>query len=119
MLRTQPDEARASWRYVRCAPRKIRKVADSIRNRPVAEAMESLSFMPQRGAEILRKLLTAAIASAREKQLGDVDTLVINKVMVDKGPNNRRWRPRAMGRATRINKFTSHVHLFVTPAGNK
>ena len=114
MLKTDLNEARASYKFARIAPRKVRKVADLIRNKPVPEAMEILAFLPQRGAGVLRKLLTAAIASARERQLGDVDTLFVTKVMVDKGPNNRRWRPRAMGRATRINKFTSHVHLFVS-----
>jgi len=113
MLNTEAFEVRASGRFIRIAPRKVRKVADMIRSQPVAEALEMLTFSKSRGARVLRKLLESAIASASEQNLGDVDSLVISRVMVDKGPNNRRWRPRAMGRATRINKFTSHVHLFV------
>jgi len=113
MLRTDEFEVRATNRFVRIAPRKVRIVADLIRQKSVPEAMEILSFTPKRGARVLQKLLTSAIASAREQQLGDVDNLVVSKVMVDQGPNIKRWRPRAMGRATRINKFTSHIHVFV------
>jgi large subunit ribosomal protein L22 len=113
MLKTEANEVRASAKFIRIAPRKVRKVANLIRNQTVPQAMETLTFLPNRGAEVLKKLLTSAVASAQERNLGDLDTLVVNKIMVDKGPNQRRWRPRAMGRATRINKFTSHVHLFV------
>ncbi len=116
MLRTNENEVRASGRYMRIAPRKVRIAADMIRGRNVPVALELLTFKPNRGAQVLKKLLTAAIASAQEQNLGDVDKLVVSKVMVDQGPNMKRWRPRAMGRATRINKFTSHVHLFVANA---
>lgn len=116
MLETSPFETRATGRFVRIAPRKVRVVADLIRNKPVPEALELLAFTPKRGAAVLRKLLYSAVANARGKNLGDVDNLVVTKVMVDKGPNQRRWRPRAMGRATRINKFTSHIHVFVADA---
>ncbi len=117
MLRTTSFEARASGRHLRIAPRKVRKVADMIRKQKVTTAIELLTFTKVRGARVLKKILTSAIASAREKNLGDVDTLVVSKVMVDKGPVSKRWLPRAMGRATRINKFSCHVHLFVAPAG--
>lgn len=113
MTRIESYEVRASGKFIRMAPRKIRKVADAIRKMPVTQAIEVLTYAKQRGAGVLKKLLTSAIASAREKNLGDVDTLIISKVMVDKGPVQKRWLPRAMGRATKINKFTSHVHLFV------
>lgn len=113
MLRTEANEARASGRFIRVAPRKVRKVADMIRNMSVPEAIEALTFTPTTGAEVLKKLLNAAVSAAKDKNLGDVDRLVVSKVMVDKGPVLKRWRPRAMGRATRINKFTSHVHVFV------
>jgi large subunit ribosomal protein L22 len=113
MLRTDSNEVRASARFVRIAPRKVRIAADMVRGKTVPLALELLTFTPNRGAQVLKKLLTAAIASAQEKNLGDIDKLTVSKVMVDKGPNQRRWRPRAMGRATRINKFTSHIHLFV------
>ncbi len=113
MLRTEHNEVRASAKFVRIAPRKVRIVADMVRGKRVPEALELLAFTPNRGAEVLRKILNSALASAEEKNLGDVDNLVITKVMVDQGPNMKRWRPRAMGRATRINKFSSHIHVFV------
>jgi len=113
MLRTDDFEARATGKFVGIAPRKARIVADMIRGKRVPEALEILAFTPRRGAVVLRKLLFSAVANAKEQNLGDVDNLVVSKIMVDKGPNQRRWRPRAMGRATRINKFTSHIHVFV------
>ena len=116
MLQTSDNEVRASARYVRIAPRKARIAADLIRNKSVTEALEILAFTKNRGAQVMRKVLDSAVASANEQNLGDIDNLIVSKVMVDKGPNARRYRPRAMGRATRINKFTSHIHLFVADA---
>ncbi|MEC8024305.1 MAG: 50S ribosomal protein L22 [Myxococcota bacterium] len=116
MLQTSDNEVRASARFVRIAPRKARIAADMIRNKPVTEAIEILAFTKNRGAQVMRKVLDSAVASANEQNLGDLDNLIVSKVMVDKGPNSRRYRPRAMGRATRINKFTSHIHLFVADA---
>ena len=118
MLRTEDFEARATGRFVRVAPRKVRIVADMIRGKQVHEALEILAFTPRRGAQVLRKLLYSAVANAKEQNVGDVDNLIVSKVMVDQGPNYKRWRPRAMGRATRVNKFTSHVHVFVAD-GNR
>lgn len=113
MQNTNEFEVRASAKFVRIAPRKLRMVADMVRGRKVSEALELLSFSKKGSAKVIKRILSSAVASATEQNLGDVDNLVVSKVMVDKGPNNRRWRPRAMGRATRINKFTSHIHLFV------
>ena len=113
MLKTDSFEVRATGKFMRIAPRKVRKVADMIRRQPVTQAIETLTFTKNRGAEVLKKLLNSAIASAREKNLGDIDKLIVSKVMIDKGPSLKRWRPRAMGRATKINKFRSHVHVFV------
>ena len=113
MLRKDDNEARATGKYVGIAPRKARIVADMIRGKKVPEALELLAFTPRRGAVVLRKLLFSAVANAKVQNLGDVDNLVVTKIMVDKAANQKRWRPRAMGRATRINKFTSHIHIFV------
>jgi large subunit ribosomal protein L22 len=113
MLQTAEFEVRASARFVRIAPRKVRIVADMVRGKSVPQALELLAFTPNRGAKVLHKILSSALASAQEQNLGDVDKLVITKVMVDQASNMKRWRPRAMGRATRINKFSSHIHLFV------
>jgi large subunit ribosomal protein L22 len=116
MLQTVEGEARATGRFVRIAPRKARIVADLIREKPVSEALEILAFTKKRGAMVLRALLDSAVANARVKYKADVDSLVVTRIMVDQGPASRRFRPRAMGRASRVNKFTSHIHIFVADA---
>ena len=113
MAEQSTNEARAIGRFVRIAPRKVRIVADLVRGKHVAEAVEILAFTKKRGAAILRKLLDSAVANARSHNIGDVDKLVVTRVFVDQGPASRRFRPRAMGRASRVNKFTSHIHIFV------
>ncbi len=118
MTDSLPNEARASGHFVRIAPRKARIVADLIRKKPVAQAIEILAFTNKRGAQVLRKLLDSAVANAKVKNVGDVDRLVVTRITVDQGPAYRRFRPRAMGRASRVNKFTSHIHIVVADAGN-
>jgi len=85
-------------------------IADLVRGRDAAEAIQLLQFTMKSGAPILRKIIESAVANA-QKSGADVDTLFVSKAAVDKGPNkfNRRWRPRAMGRATRITKGISHI----------
>jgi large subunit ribosomal protein L22 len=106
-------EARAVLRYCRIAPRKARIVANMIRGRNVEEAISLLEFTPKRGAKIVRKVLHSAIANAEDVGDVDVDRLYVKRVMVDQGPTLRRYRPRAQGRAYRINKKTSHISLVV------
>ncbi len=118
MTDTLQNGATASGRFVRIAPRKARIVADLIRKKPVAQALEILAFTNKRGAQVLRKLLDSAVANAKAKKVGDVDQLVVSHITVDQGPAYRRFRPRAMGRASRVNKFTSHIHIVVSDAGN-
>lgn len=104
--------SKASAMFARIAPRKARKIADMVRGRPAAEAIRLLEFTMQSGAPILRKIILSAVANAQTKDpQQDVDALFISKATVDKGPNRqmRRWRPRAMGRATRIEKGVSHI----------
>jgi large subunit ribosomal protein L22 len=85
-------------------------IADLVRGRDAAEAIQLLQFTQKSGAPVVRKIIESAVANAR---LGgaDVDLLFVSKATVDKAPNkfNRRWRPRAMGRATRITKGVSHI----------
>ena len=104
-------EVRAVARFVRISPRKIRLVMDRIRGKKVEEAVNMLSFAPQKGARILKKLLDSAVANALENSGLDVDTLYVMRVYADEGPILKRWRPRAQGRATRIRKRTSHLTI--------
>jgi large subunit ribosomal protein L22 len=85
-------------------------IADLVRGRGAAEAIQLLQFTLKSGAPVLRKLIESAVANARQDG-ADVDTLFISKATVDKAPNKhfRRWRPRAMGRATRVTKGISHI----------
>ncbi len=106
-------ESSATLRFARIAPRKVRVVAELIRGKPVDEAVNILMFTPRGPAPVLKKLLVSAIANAEDKSKGNLDTdaLRVKEVAVDQGPTLKRWRPRAMGRATRINKRTSHIRI--------
>ena len=87
-------------------------VVDLVRGRSANEALQLLQFTVKAGAPVVLKLIESAVANARQQSPGtDVDTLVVSKATADKGPNkhNRRWRPRAMGRATRITKGVTHI----------
>lgn len=104
-------EAKASMKYLRIAPRKVQMVIDMIRGKQVEEALNLLSFTPKRACAPVKKLLLSAVANAKQRGAADVDELIVSRCYVNKGPNLRRFKPRAMGRATRIDKTTSHVHL--------
>jgi large subunit ribosomal protein L22 len=100
----------ASARFSRIAPRKARMIADLVRGRDAAEAIQLLQFTQKSGAPVIRKVIESAVANARQGG-ADIDLLFVSKATVDKAPNkfNRRWRPRAMGRATRVTKGVSHI----------
>ena len=102
-------EIRAKARFVRISPQKIRLVMGQVRGKRVEEALNLLSFPPQKGAKILKKLLDSAVANAQQNADVDVDALYIARIYADEGPTLKRWRPRAQGRATRIRKRTSHL----------
>ncbi|HDZ90836.1 MAG: 50S ribosomal protein L22 [Deltaproteobacteria bacterium] len=102
-------EIRAKARFVRISPQKIRLIMGQVRGKRVEEALNMLSFAPQRGAGILKKLLDSAVANAQQNADIDVDSLYISRIYADEGPTLKRWRPRAQGRATRIRKRTSHL----------
>ena len=98
--------------YLRVAPRKVRLVADEVRGLPVGDALAILKFTPQAAAKPLAKLLRSAVANAEQKGgRVDVDALVVKTLTVDQGPKMRRFMPRAMGRAYRVEKKTSHVYV--------
>lgn len=108
--------ATAKLRYVRIAPRKMRVIANMIRGQKVTSAINSLRFTAKSGSRELFKLLVSAVANAEDKGDVDVDELIVKTIMVDQGPTLKRWRPRAHGRATSIQKKTSHVLVEVAPA---
>ena len=115
LLGDQPG-AFASARYQRITPMKARRVVDMVRGMPTDEALAILQFAPQAASETVYKVLESAIANAVSTEGLDRDDLVVSVAMVDEGPTMKRWRPRAQGRATRINKRTSHITLVVQPA---
>lgn len=104
-------EVKAIAKYIRVSPRKTRLVANTVKGRKVGEALSYLKFTPKRSARIISKVLRSAIANAEQNPNVDVDTLFIKEILVDQGPTLKRFRPRAMGRATRILKRTSHVKV--------
>ncbi|MBP9989677.1 MAG: 50S ribosomal protein L22 [Ruminococcus sp.] len=108
-------EATAKVTYVRIAPRKVKIVLDIIRNKPCDEAMAILKHTPKAACEPLAKLLKSAMANAENKDM-DVSTLYIAECRVDPGPILKRIRPRAQGRAARINKRTSHISMVLKEA---
>jgi large subunit ribosomal protein L22 len=104
-------EIKAKARYIKVSPRKTRNVADNIRSRPVEDALNILKFTPKKPARELYKVLYAAVSNAENTSSLDVDSLFVKAVKIDEGPTMKRIRPRAMGRATRILKRTSHITL--------
>ena len=109
-------EVRAVTRYVRISPRKARLVTELIKGKPVEEALTTLKFVPKKGARLVRKTLRSAVANAEQNPNIDVDSLFIKRIYVDEGPSMKRWRPRAMGRATRILKRSSHITVILDEA---
>lgn len=99
----------ATLRSLRMSPRKVRLVVDQVRGLGVDEALNLLAFSPKAAAEPLAKLVRSAVANAEDRGADDVDQLILKTICVDEGSTWRRWLPRAMGRATRIRKRTSHV----------
>ena len=102
-------------RFVRVTPMKARRVVDMVRGKRVDDALALLRFAPQAAAENVYKLLESAIANATTGEGLSRADLVVTKAMVDEGPTLKRFRPRAQGRAFRINKRTSHMTLVVQP----
>jgi ribosomal protein L22 len=105
----------ARARFVRVAPRKARLVADQVRGLPLEDALPLLRFSTRSAAQDIRKLLESAAANAETNHDLVADDLLIKDIHVDEGPTLRRYRPRALGRATRINKRTSHIAVALTP----
>lgn len=108
-----PMISTAKGNFQRISPRKARMVVDMIRGRDALEALHLLEFTPKAGAPFVKKVLASAVANAKQKGATNPDALYVSKATVDQGPNGhlRRWRPRAMGRATPIVKGVSHITI--------
>ena len=112
-------EAIAKLRNIRVNPMKARRVVNRIRGKQATEALGILKFAPQSASEPIYKLVASAVANAQVKgeaagAIVDVDDLIISKAFVDEGVTLKRFRPRAQGRAFRINKRTSHITVVVS-----
>jgi large subunit ribosomal protein L22 len=109
---------KASATHIRIAPRKVRTVVDTVRGKSVSQALSILAFTRKKAALPVQKLLKSAVANAAENNgISDVDTLVIDRIMVDEGPTLKRFTPRARGRATPIRKRTSHIRIILRERG--
>jgi large subunit ribosomal protein L22 len=106
----------ARLRWLRISPRKVRLVVDLIRGRQVQDALNVLTFSHKAAARPVEKLLRSAVANADQAGGFNLDKLMVDTIFVDEGPTWRRWLPRAMGRATRIRKRSSHVTIILDEA---
>jgi len=106
-------KAHAQAKHVRQSPYKVRRVLDLVRGLPVDEARSVLEFTNRRSADTIKKVLNSAVANAEHNYALDADELFVAEAYADEGPTLKRWRPRARGRATRINKRTSHITIVV------
>ncbi len=109
---------KAVAKFVRIAPRKARLVADEVRGKSVPEAVTILQFTNKRAAGIVGDVIKSAAANAEHNDDADIEALFVRDVRVDEGPTIKRFRARAMGRATMIRKRTSHISVVLgAPAG--
>ena len=107
-------QAKAIAKSVRIAPRKVRLVVDLIRGKNVGEAVSILNHTQRGASPVVEKVLKSAIANAEHNYEMDTDNLIVSEVFVNEGATLKRFRPRAQGRASKINKRTSHITVVVT-----
>ena len=107
-------EAKAIAKRIRVSAQKVRRIADLIRGKPVADALDLLSFEAQRPAGLVKKVLESAIANAENNEGADVDDLKVTEIFVNEGMTMKRIKPRAKGRADRILKRSCHISVTVT-----
>ncbi|EOT38923.1 50S ribosomal protein L22 [Enterococcus dispar] len=110
----QITKAKATAKTIRVSPRKSRLVIDLVRGKSVAEAIAILKFTPNKAAGIIEKVLMSAVANAENNFDLDVENLVVSEAFVNEGPTMKRFRPRAKGSASPINKRTSHITVVVS-----
>ncbi len=106
-------ESRATGKYMRISPQKVRSIVGAIKGQPVEAGLNQLKFMPQKASGVVEKVLRSAVANADQQGEMDIDSLMIKNIIVNEGPMLKRFRPRARGRATRILKRTSHITVIV------
>ena len=107
------QEVKATAKYIRIAPRKVRIVMNLVRGKSVADALAILKFTPKVGADAVEKVLRSAIANAENNFDMDVGRLFISSAFVDQGPTLKRIHPRSRGQAFKILKHTSHITVAV------
>lgn len=107
-------EVKATAKFIRQAPRKVRLVANLIKGLSVAEARTQLQFVPKRAADLVRKVLNSALANAEHNQKLSRDRLYVARALVDAGPTLKRTRARAFGRSAVIRKRTSHITVVLS-----
>ena len=107
-------ESSAKLTLARLSPRKTRIVADLVRGKGIQQALNTLTFLPNPSAQILLKLLKSAVANAEQKGVNDIDKLFVKTIFVDGGAVLKRFVPRAMGRASKIRKPTSHITVVLS-----
>lgn len=110
----QITSAKATAKTVRVSPRKSRLVIDLIRGKSVSEAIAALKFTSNKPAEVIEKVLMSAVSNAENNYDLEVENLVVAEAFVDEGPTMKRFRPRAKGSASPINKRTSHITVVVS-----
>ena len=106
-------QSKAVAKTVRIAPRKVRLIADLVRGKEVGEAISILKLTNKRSSPVVEKLVKSAVANAEHNYDMDIDNLYISEIYADEGPTLKRFRPRAQGRASKINKRTSHITVVV------
>jgi large subunit ribosomal protein L22 len=102
-------EWESTLKHAHISPRKARLVADLVRGMHIGPAMGLLGFTPNKAAGMIKKVLNSALHNAKQSSGVDEDRLFVSRITIDEGPTAKRWSPRAMGRATRIRKRTSHI----------
>ena len=107
-------EAKAVLKFVRISPRKARNVVDLIRGKRAGDAISALKFTARGAARVVEKLLRSAIANAENREIGDVDDLIVSRAFVDQGPTLKRIQPAPQGRAHAIHKRMSHITITVS-----
>jgi len=107
-------EVAAKLRYAGISPQKARLVADQVRNLPVEEALNLLTFSQKKAAVMIKKVLESAIANAEHNEGADIDELKVSRIFIDEGPTQKRFHARARGRGDRILKRSSHITVSVS-----
>ena len=106
-------EVKAVSKYVRISSQKVRRLIGAVKGKPVQAGLNILQFMPQKGANIIEKIIRSAVANADQNQNIDVDSLIIRNIIANQGPTLKRFKARARGRGTRILKRTSHITVIL------